>query len=479
MKGDEYAVFDCRGQGKHVLERGIVWRRTALFVRLRAALLVRRRCLYSRPDLKPFPRRKAARMDIFEPCFTFQEAELIKAAGIYPFFHTLSSSEGPVVTVKGRQVIMLGSNNYLGLTHHPEVVKAAHQAIDKYGTSCTGSRLLNGNLDLHEQLERELAEFTHKEAAVVFSTGFLANMGSVGLLAKSADSVIFSEAENHASLIEGSRIARGAVCVYEDLDDLERKLSRRNSWENALVVTDAVFSMTGRVVDLRRLCDLRRRYGFRLYVDDAHGIGVLGPQGRGTAAAQGVEDEVDLIFGTFSKSFASLGGFVAGEARVIDYLKHKARTLVFSAALPPACAAAALAALGVMKRDEMLFQRLWDNVAYFREGLAQIGYYTMGSRTPILPLFVGSESLAFRVCREALDMGVFTTPVVNPAVPLGQALIRTSIMPAHERSHLDKALEVFASLAERYPIPMGLDGQRLPTADSMDFTYLHPDAVGG
>jgi 8-amino-7-oxononanoate synthase len=411
-------------------------------------------------------------MDIFAPCYAYSESTLIKATGFYPYFLALSSSEGPVVTVNGRSVIMLGSNNYLGLTHHPEVLLAAHQAIDRYGTGCTGSRFLNGNLDIHEALEAELAEFLGKEAALVFSSGFLANLGTVGLLGGAEGAVVFSASENHASLIDGTRMARRAqVRVYDGPDDLAKQLAASPSWSHALVVTDAVFSMTGRVADLRAIVALKRTYGFRLYVDDAHGIGVLGPNGKGTAASQGVNDEIDLIFGTFSKSLASLGGFVAGERQVIEYLRHKVRTFIFSAALPPASVAAALAALRVIRRDASLTSQLWEKVAFYREGIEAIGYHTMGSTTPIIPLLVGSESLALRMCTEALAMGVFSTPAVYPAVPYGQALIRTAVTPAHTFEQLKKGIDVFADLAGRYPIPKVVGGA-LPTAEAMDLKYL-------
>jgi 8-amino-7-oxononanoate synthase len=414
---------------------------------------------------------KVVAMDVFEPCYSFHDADDIKAAGMYPYFRVLSSSDGPMVDVDGKSVVMLGSNNYLGLTHHPDVLRAAHEALDRYGTGCTGSRFLNGNLDLHETLEAELATFTGMESALVFSSGFLANVGTIGCLASHPGTVVFSERENHASLIDGMRLAHIRARTFEGAADLERQLSSQDAWPHALVVTDAVFSMTGRVQELAAIAKLKKKYGFRLYVDDAHGFGVLGPSGRGTVAAQGVLADVDLLFATFSKSLASLGGFVAGEAKVIDYLRHKARTLMFSAALPPAQAAAALAALRVMQADPSLFERLWRNLTFYREGLERLGYFTMGSTTPIQPLFVGSESLAFRLCREALHLGVFTTPVVFPAVPLGQALIRTSVNPAHTREHLQTALDVFAQLAEKYPIPR-VDPLQLPVADQMDFSYM-------
>lgn len=415
-------------------------------------------------------------MDIFEPCYSFQEAELVKASGLYPYYRILSGSDGTTVECGGKSAVMLGSNNYLGLTHHPEVLAAAHAALDRYGTACTGSRLLNGNLDLHETLEQEIAAFVNKEAALVFSSGFLANLGVVSLLGRAKGAILFSETENHASLIDGVRFAKADTRLFTNLDDLEAQLAERPRWEEALVVSDAVFSMSGREADVKRLVALKRRFGFRIYLDDAHGMGVMGDHGRGTAQAQGVNDEIDLLFGTFSKSFASFGGFVAGERPVIDYLRHHARTMIFSASLPPASVATALAALRLMQRDSSLFERLWENVTFFREGLQRLGYHTMGSTTPIVPALVGSESLAFRMCKESLDLGLFNTPAIFPAVPYGQALIRTSVTPAHTKAQLAFALEVFEKLAARYPIPKVTNG-RLPVADAMDFSYLMPDAA--
>jgi 8-amino-7-oxononanoate synthase len=408
-------------------------------------------------------------MDIFEPCHAYRDPDLVRAAGLYPFFRTLSASAGPLATVDGREVVMLGSNDYLGLTHHPEVVRAAHDAIDRYGTGCTGSRFLNGNLDLHELLEDEIAAFLGKPAALVFSSGFLANLGVVGELGHGSETVIFSATENHASLLDGARLARSRrLRVFADAADLERQLAAHDDWPNALVLVDGVFSMTGRVADLRALAALRRRYRFKLYVDDAHGLGVLGPQGRGTAAEQGVTDDVDVLFGTFSKALASLGGYVAGDSVVIEYLRHKARTLIFSAGLPPPAAAAALAALRVLRRDPELRERLWRNVTWFRNGVTGMGYHTLGSVTPIVPLFVGSETLAFRLCRQAQEMGLFVTPAIAPAVLPGQALIRTSVTPAHTREHLETALRVLSTLIERYPA-LRRDPSTVPRARTVDF----------
>jgi 8-amino-7-oxononanoate synthase len=415
--------------------------------------------------------------DLFQAAYDWQEAEWVKAAGLYPYFHTLTGSEGATASVDGRQVVMLGSNNYLGLTHHPDVLKAAHEALDRFGTGCTGSRFLNGNLELHDTLERELAEFTGKEAALVFSSGFLANFGTVGFWGSQEDAIVFSEKSNHASLIDGTRYFKTKARVFDGPEDLERQLAERPEWPNALVVTDAVLSMTGQVIDLRAIVELKKKYKFRLYVDDAHGFGVLGDHGRGTANHLGVADQADLLFATFSKSLASLGGFVAGEAKVIDYLRHKVRTMIFSAALPPASTAAALAALRVMKRERAMFERLWENVRFFKEGVERLGYFTHGTTTPIVPLFVGSESLAFRMTREALEMGVFVTPAVFPAVPMQNALLRTSVTPAHTRDHLQKAVGVFKVLMNRYRIRV--DPQNLPVADEMDFSYLFPQEATG
>jgi 8-amino-7-oxononanoate synthase len=406
-------------------------------------------------------------MDIFSPCYNYIESTVGKATGYYPYFRVIASSDGPVVTVDGRRILMLGSNNYLGLTHHPEVLQAAHAALDRYGVGCTGSRFLNGNLDLHEQLEAELAEFTGKEEALVFSSGVLANIGTLGLLGGVEGAVIFLAAENHASLFDGARLSHARIALFENADDLERKLSLRDSWPNALVVTDGVFSMTGRVADLRKIAALKTRFGFRFYLDDAHGFGVLGEQGRGTAASQGVVPDVDLLFATFSKSLASIGGFVAGEKTVIEYLRHNVRTLIFSAALPPASVAAALAALKVMQRDTEIFRRMWENAAFFKAGVEAIGYHTLGTATPIIPLWTGSEALAVEMCREAFDLGLFTTPAMYPAVPKGHAVIRTSVTPAHTREHLQQALDVLEVLYNRHPLPKD-DPATIPPARDTD-----------
>jgi 8-amino-7-oxononanoate synthase len=413
-------------------------------------------------------------LDVFQPCWDYVEPRFARAAGIYPFFHELEGSEGPVAQHRGKTLVMMGSNNYLGLTHHPTVIAEAKRAIDAFGTGCTGSRFLNGNLRTHVELEEALAEFFGFDQSLVFSSGFLANLGVLATLGSHPGAVIFSERANHASLIDGARMASGDVRIFSDAEDLESQLSGQDSWENALVVLDAVFSMTGRVSDLRAFADLRSRYGFRLYVDDAHGIGVFGPNGRGTVYEQGVQDRVDLLFGTFSKSLASLGGFVCGEERVIDYLRHKARALIFTAGLPPASAAAALAALRVLQSEGAeLIERLWDNARYWKQGLESIGYCTLRSQSPIVPAMVGSESLAFRISRDLFDLGVFAIPVPYPVVPCGQSLIRTSVMPSHTRELLDRALDAFAVVKSRYEIP-DFDPDDLPVAESEDWSWFMP-----
>lgn len=418
--------------------------------------------------------RRPIYMDLFQTARSYVEPTFARMAGVYPFFHPLEGSEGPVVRYRNKDVVMMGSNNYLGLTHHPEVKAAAKQAIDDYGTGCTGSRFLNGNLALHDLLEKELAEYFGYEQALVFSSGMLANVGVIATLGSVKGAVIFSEKENHASLIDGTKLARGDVRLFADLYDLEAQLSAQDDWSHALVVCDAVFSMTGRVMDLKKLAELKRKFKFKLYVDDAHGIGILGPGGRGAVFDQDVRAEVDLLFGTFSKSLASLGGFVCGEAKVIDWLRHKTRTLIFTAALPPASAAAALAALRVMKAEaDDIAKQSWANARYWKDGLDAIGYYTMGSTTPIVPAMIGSESLAFRVARDLLDLGVFAIPVPFPVVPCGQSLIRTSVMPTHTREHLDHALDAFAVVKKRYPIPE-FDPEHLPVAAKEDWSWFMP-----
>ncbi|NWG00505.1 MAG: pyridoxal phosphate-dependent aminotransferase family protein [Thermoanaerobaculaceae bacterium] len=386
-------------------------------------------------------------MDIFQKCHDFRDADVVKEAGLYPYFRTIASAQDPVVTMDGREVVMLGSNNYLGLTNHPEVKEAAREAIAKYGTGCAGSRFLNGTLDIHVQLEERLAAFMHKPAAVTFSTGFQVNLGVISCLVERGD-VVYLDKMDHACIIDGARLGFGAVVKFDhnDMDDLERRLQMRDPKKGALIVVDGVFSMEGDIINLPRLTSLASQYGCRLMVDDAHGIGVLGENGRGTAEHFGLEEQVDLIMGTFSKSLASVGGFVAGEERVINWIKHRARSLIFSAAPPPASVASVLKAIEIIEREPERRQRLWDNTRFMAAGLKGLGFDTGDSDTPVIPVMVRDDQLAFVMAKRLQEEGVFVNPVIAPAVPPGEAILRTSYMATHTREHLERALQAFAKV---------------------------------
>ena len=393
-------------------------------------------------------------IDLFQKCFDYQEAKFVKASGLYPFFKPIATSCGSTVYYNGQPVVMIGSNNYLGLTHDPRVMKKAKEAIDVFGTGCTGSRFLNGNTVLHDLLEKNLAEFVEKEEALVFSTGFLTNLGTVACLVGPED-VILSDAENHASIIEGCRLSKASVVTYRhnNMKDLETKLKGVPTESGCFIVTDGVFSMTGDIVDLPSLVSVKKRFPkARLFVDDAHGLGVLGPKGEGTAAHFGLTQEVDLIMGTFSKSFASIGGFLAGAPDVIDYVRHRARSFMFSAAMPPASVATVLACLDILKEEPWRLQNLKKNLQRIIEGFEKIGLAYIPSETPIISVFVGDEGKAFQFVQELFNNGIFATPVVYPAVPFGQALIRTSYMATHTEKELSQVLQVFEKLAPQYGI---------------------------
>lgn len=415
--------------------------------------------------------------DVFHKCFAYQESRLVKALGVYPYFVPIESSDGPRVMCDGRPVVMIGSNNYLGLTHHPQVLAAAREAIAQYGSGCTGSRFLNGNLALHETLEGRLARFVGKAAAIVFPTGFLTNLGAISCLFGEGDT-IFSDAENHASIIAGCRASGAAVVRYAHADAaaLRARMETASLPGGAGVITDGVFSMTGDLAPLAEIVALKRAHpGTRLYLDDAHGLGVLGAGGRGTAEHCGCGADVDLIMGTFSKTLASIGGFVAGEADVIEYIRHKARALIFSAGIPPASAAAALAALDVLETDPGVRARLWENVAFVRRGFDAIGLAYIPSPTPILSIFVGPEGRAFQFVKALREAGVFATPVIYPAVAYGRALIRTSYMASHTREDLTRVLDVLERLAPAYRIlrrQLPDAPERLPPAEGYNFADL-------
>lgn len=382
-------------------------------------------------------------MDIFQKCG--ESAGRLRAAreaGVYAYYRAISSAQDPIVVFEGRELVMLGSNNYLGLTAHPEVKDAAAMALAFYGTGCAGSRLLNGTLELHLELEQRLAEFTKREAALTFSTGFQVNLGVLSCLLSRSDIAIL-DALDHASIIDGCRLGFGRTYKYRhnDMQELEAKLAIVPEGRGKLVVVDGVFSMEGDLANLPRVTELARQYGARVMVDDAHGLGVFGEGGRGTAEHFGVDEAVDLLMGTFSKSLATVGGFVAGDAEVIDFIRHQARSEIFSAAPPPASVAAALKALEIVEREPERRKHLWENADYMRRELSGLGFDTGQSESPIIPIFVGDDMKAFRATIRLQEEGVFVNPVVSPAVPEGRAMLRTSYMATHTREHLDHALD--------------------------------------
>jgi 8-amino-7-oxononanoate synthase len=386
-------------------------------------------------------------MSIFQKCHDYQEARALRSQDLYPFYRCLSSPQEPVVKLDGREVIMLGSNNYLGLANHPEVKRAASRALDRFGTGCAGSRLLNGTLDVHVALEEQLARFMRREAALVFSTGLQVNLGVLSCLLGRQD-LVFLDSLDHASIIDGARLGFAKVQKYahNDMQDLAGKLARAPAGKNKLIVIDGVFSMEGDLADLPTLTQLAAEYGAALMVDDAHGLGVFGEYGRGTPEHFGVEDSVDLAMGTFSKSLATVGGFIAGDESVIDYIKHNARSAIFSAALPPASAAAATEALKIVEREPERRKSLWDNTRYMKSELRSLGFDTGDSESPVIPIVIGSDLATFTAVKRLQEEGIFANAAVSPAVPPGGSLIRTSYMATHERKHLDRALEVLAAV---------------------------------
>lgn len=380
-------------------------------------------------------------MDIFEKCNNFTTAREAQASGLYPYFIPMTESEGTEAVFKGHRLIMCGSNNYLGLTTDPRVRQAAIDAVHRFGTSCTGSRFLNGTLELHEQLEHELAEFMGKEAALVFSTGMQANLGTISALVGRGDTVILDK-DDHASIVDGARLGWGEVKRFRhnDLSDLERILASLPDKSGRLVVVDGLYSMGGDIVPLPQLLPLCKKYDARLMIDDAHAVGVLGG-GHGTAAHFDLTDQVDLIMSTFSKSFASLGGFIAGDETVIHYIQHHARSLIFSASISPANAAAALASLHIMRDEPERVVRLAQIAEKMRTGFTRLGFNIGNSTTPIIPIILGDDTLVLRFWKALFEAGVFVNPIVSPAVPAGMQLLRTSYMATHTDSQLDHVLE--------------------------------------
>ncbi|MSR39336.1 MAG: aminotransferase class I/II-fold pyridoxal phosphate-dependent enzyme [Planctomycetes bacterium] len=390
-------------------------------------------------------------MDLFQKCDGFTRARDLQQMGIYPYFIPLRGSEGTEVEIDGRRLIMIGSNNYLGLTHHPKVIEAARQAVAQFGTSCSGSRFLNGTLELHEELERRLARFMGKESALCFSTGFQTNIGTISSIC-GKDDVVLCDRENHASIIDGCRLSFADVRKWRhnDMADLEVQLQRaRAQNKGILIVVDGLYSMMGDLADLPSIARLARSYGARLMVDEAHSMGVIGKTGRGAAEHFGIDHEADLVMGTFSKSFASLGGFIAGPERVIHFMRHHARSMIFSASITPASAAAALASLDIIETQPEMRRRVLQIAHRVRTGLSQQGFSVGGTPdSPIVPVIIGNQERMLRLWRTLFECGLFTNAVTQPAVPIGQDLIRTSFIATHTDEQIAKVLERFQTAAQ-------------------------------
>ena len=399
--------------------------------------------------IAPAAKEEVRATPLFEKCHRYEVAERVRNAGVYSFFRVIESAQDPEVVCDGRRMIMLGSNNYLGLTNDPRVKEAAIDAIRKYGSGCAGSRFLNGTLDLHVRLEERLARFMRKDAAVTFATGYQVNLGAISCLVGKGD-VIYLDKQDHACIIDGSRLSFGEVRKFKhnDARDLARQMRNDTAARGRLIVVDGVFSMEGDIAPLPEIVAAAREFDAAVMVDDAHGIGVLGPTGRGTAEHYGLEDDVDLVMGTFSKSMASVGGFIAGDETVIDFIKHRARTLIFSAAPPPASVAAALATVEIMEREPERRTKLWENARFFSDGLRSLGLDTAGSQTPVVPVVVGEDDAALAMVQRLHDEGVFVNCVLSPATPPGRALIRTSLMATHTRDQLTRALEAIEKVAK-------------------------------
>lgn len=387
-------------------------------------------------------------MDLFEKCYGFTAAKEAIAGGYYPYFIPLTDTEGTEVSINGHRMIMIGSNNYLGLTIHPKVREAAIEAVRQYGTSCTGSRFLNGNLKLHQELEERLADFMGQERALVFSTGYQTNLGTISALIGRGD-VVITDRDDHASIVDGCRLAWGEMRRFRhnDMENLEIVLERCDPQSGRMVVVDGVFSMGGDIAPLPEIIPICQKYGTKLMVDDAHSVGMLG-QGRGTAAHFGLTEGVDITMGTFSKSFASLGGFIVGNEPVIHYIQHFARSLMFSASMPPASVAACLAALDIMEVEDWRYERLAEISVKMRNGFRSLGFETGPTETPIIPIIVGDYMKAIMLWKALFDTGIYTNAVIPPAVAPNQSRLRTSYMATHTDEQLDRVLEAFAAIGK-------------------------------
>ena len=386
---------------------------------------------------------------------TIQKRNMLLQAKLFPFFRVIQDTVGNHVFVSGKKQIMIGSNNYLGLTHHPQVKEAAIKAIEKYGTGCTGSRFLNGNLELHEELEEKLAKYIGHEKALLFSTGMQANTGTISTVCGPKDCII-SDMENHASIIDGTRLSPASVFKFKhnNMESLESTLENtKGKYKKTVIITDGVFSMTGVIINLPELVKLAKKYNAIVYVDDAHGIGVMGDAGRGTMNHFNVVKDVHINMGTFSKSFASIGGFISGPKEIVDYVKVTARSFMFSASMPPAAVATVSACIDIVQKDKSILKNLWSNVDFMKKGFAEINLDTCNSETPIIPINVGDDLKALQLANFLLEHGIFATPVIQPAVREGQALIRTSYMASHNKEELAVVLNRVAKAKKLFDLP--------------------------
>lgn len=395
----------------------------------------------------------ATQNDIFSKAFNFTKADEVKEMGLYPYFKPLEATDGTIVEIEGHEVIMAGSNNYLGLTNDQRTIKAAQDALTKYGTGCTGSRYLNGTLDSHLELEEKLAAFMGKENCVLFSTGYQTNEGSIQTIAGRND-IIFSDKDNHACIVMGTLVSNAKTMRYthNDIDQLRKLLERADPDAGKIIVTDGVFSMSGTLAKVPELVKLAKEFNARLYLDDAHAIGVVGKGGRGSASVFGLTDEVDLISGTFSKSFASLGGFIVGDNPVIEYIRHHSPAHIFSASMPPANVATVLKALEILEEEPWRLERLEEISVYMRTELRNLGFNVWSSQSPIIPVVIGEMMPCFKFWKDLFNEGVYTNAVVPPAVPKGQSLLRTSYMASHTDEHLDRILEAFRKVGIQHGI---------------------------
>lgn len=391
-------------------------------------------------------------MDLFQKCFDFTRADEVKAKGVYPYFRPIEENEGPVVRIEGRDVIMAGSNNYLGLTAHPQVKEAAIKAIEQYGTGCSGSRYLTGTIDLHNELEARLAKFLGYESCLLLSTGYQTALGVVATLCQKGDYIV-SDKENHASIINAAMTAKGMYVDFvrykhNDMDDLDRVLSRIPETAGILIVSDGVFSVDGELVNLPRMIEVAEKYKARVLIDDAHATGVVGVGGRGTASHFGLTDRTDMVMGTFSKTFASLGGFIAGPERTINYIKHHSPALIFSASPTPASVASALAALDILEKTPQLVSKLKRNSDKMRDGFSELGYHIDPGISAIVPVVIGDVEKSFYLWKSLYDGGVFVNAFIPPGVPPNRSMMRTSYMATHDDVHLNKILDIFGRIGK-------------------------------